>query len=127
MNVSESEPDPFRAGFAVAFAIEEAAQLRDQEQHLVELRLCRLLDLSAQLRAPNFVGIAEWFGVQIAADSAHTHQISDPPSRDEEQRHRHFRRRKHVTMFAAGAAFATPRDRFVGFEAALPVAPAQAE
>ena len=36
MNFLETVPDGFRARFAVAFASEEAAQLGDQAQYLVE-------------------------------------------------------------------------------------------
>ena len=38
MNSSESEPDHFRSGFAVALAPEESAQACDQSQHFLELR-----------------------------------------------------------------------------------------
>ena len=33
MNLLESKPDGFRAGLAIAFAAEEAAQLLDQAKH----------------------------------------------------------------------------------------------
>ncbi|OMU28779.1 hypothetical protein AQ775_11860 [Burkholderia pseudomallei] len=65
MNLFESEPDGFRAGFAVALAAKESAQARDQAQHLVELGLDRLLDVGEQIRATNFIGIEEQFGIEI--------------------------------------------------------------
>lgn len=75
MNFSESKPDSFRAGLAIAFAAEEATQLCDQAKHLIELGLGRLFDLGEQVRAANLVDIEEQFGVQIRAGAAHSHQI----------------------------------------------------
>ncbi|OJA47049.1 hypothetical protein BGV66_14365 [Burkholderia ubonensis] len=73
MNLFESEPDGFRAGFAVALAAEESAQARDQAQHLVELGLGRLLDIGEQIRAANFIGIEEQLGIEIGATAAQAH------------------------------------------------------
>ena len=90
MNLFESQPDSFRAGFAIALAAEESAQARDQAQHLVELGRGRLLDVGQQIRATNFIDIEEQFGIQIGATAAHVHQMDDSPSHDQKQRQRAF-------------------------------------
>lgn len=65
MNFSESEPDRFRAGFAVALVPEESAQACDQSQHFVELRLGRAAHFREQVGTANFIGIKEQMRVQI--------------------------------------------------------------
>lgn len=84
MNFLESEPDGFRAGFAVAIATEEATQARDQAQHLVGLG--RLFNMSQQIRAANLVRIEEQLGIQLGTISAHAHQMGDTPRHHQEQR-----------------------------------------
>lgn len=74
MNVSESEPDSFRTGFAVTFATEETAQLRDQAQHPVAAcggatrssMLASQPGVTANSRARSHLGlgtIAFWNGI----------------------------------------------------------------
>jgi len=77
MNLFESEPDGFRAGFAVAFSAEETAQACDQAQHIIEFGLGRLLDVSEQIRAANLVCIEEQLGVQLGARSVPCASASD--------------------------------------------------
>ena len=88
MNLVESQPDSFRAGFAIALAGEKSAQARDQAQHLVEPGRDRLPDVGQQIRATNFIGIEEQSGIQIGATAAHVHQMDDSPGHHQKQRQR---------------------------------------
>jgi hypothetical protein len=86
MNFSESAPDRFRAGFAVALAPEESAQACDKSQHFVELGLGRAAHFREQVGTANFVGIEEQMRVQIRAITSQPHQIGHAPSHYQEQR-----------------------------------------